>query len=489
MKMKRLTAFILSAFMLFGSAAYAAPEPTATPYPYSGEYGAYERIAEYVSELYLDDSYTKEKVMIGGVAELLSDLLDNNEELLVEVLKKAFENLDDYSEFYTAEEYKQFSDQLNNTFYGIGVTMRQEGNDYVEITGFAESSDNAEKAGFKIGDKISKVNGQDVTGLTMSEVRSLIIGEEGTKVNITVLRDGKEISLTATRVAINSATVSDGILEGNIGYIQISTFGTDTAEEFSKSLDYMRENKVKKIILDLRNNGGGLVSAAISIAQDIVPKGKIVDVKFRQSVYDMTYTSNLSKKEFDFVVLVNDNTASASEILSSAIQDSGAGKLLGIQTFGKAVIQNTYPLDNGSVFKLTTGQYITRNGKEINHIGLTPDIKVENEYTDIDLSSYAQFDYKTRSALGAKNENVQAAKERLSMLGFYSGNIDDVFDSGLRESVSGFQKANQLFSYGVLDVPTEELIEDYASQLKIMDDKQLEAAYKYFGGKVENLYK
>lgn len=492
MNMKRLSAFILSAFMLFGSAALAAPEPTATPeptpYPYSGEYGAFEEIAEAVSELYIDESYTKEKVMIGGVADLLSDMLENNEPLLVEVLKKTLESLDDYSEFYTPEEYKAFQEQLNYTFYGIGVSIRMGEDGYVEVTDFAEGSDNAEKAGFMVGDKLYKVNGEDLTGMSLDEVRSRIVGEEGTTVDVTVLRNGRELTLTAARVAINSATVYDAVLSGNIGYIRILTFGEDTADEFKKALDYMREKKVRKIILDLRNNVGGHVAAAVSIAQSIVPKGKVIDVKFRQPKYNMTYNSTLSKKEFDFAVLVNDHTASASEILASSIQDSGAGKLIGTQTFGKAVIQNTYPLSNGSMLKLTTGQYITRNGNEINHVGLTPNTYVENETTKLDLSEYTQFDYKTRTALGEKSENVRAAKERLQILGYYNGELDDVFDVNLYDAIKIFQQTNALFGYGIIDIPTQKLMDEYVSEIEVMKDTQLEEAYKYCGGDIKKLY-
>ena len=486
MNFRRITAALMSVVIMASGTVFAAgTAKKANETEYSGEYMAFDQIAEYVSERYIDDSYTKEEIMAQGI----SKLLENNDPLLVALLKTTLESMDDYSEFYTAEEYREFQNMINRTFYGIGVTMRQDGTDYVEITGFANGNDNAEKAGFKVGDKICKVNGTDVTGWKMQDVREMIIGEEGTTVRITVLRDEEEIELTATRVAINETTVSGGILEGNIGYIQIVSFGSDTSEEFEEVLETMREKNVEKIILDLRNNGGGVVSAATRIAQMIVPKGKIIDVKYRQSEYNETYTSNLAKKEFDFVVLVNEHTASASEILASAIQDSGAGKLVGTTTFGKAVIQNTYPLTNGSAFKLTVGQYITRNGNEINHKGLTPDTYVENVTSKIDTSKYTPFDYSTRSALGMSDDNVMAAKERLRVLGYYDGAVDSgVFDMELKNAVKTFQQANDIFSYGVLDIPTQERIEEIFSDIDVTSDEQLKTAYKMFGGDVNNLY-
>lgn len=486
MKLRRITAAFLSVLMLISGTALAADKTEENSgSEYSVGYQSFDQIAEYVAELYIDDSYTKEDIMAQG----LSKLLENNDPLLIDLLKSTLESMDDYSEFYTAEEYKEFLNQLNNTFYGIGIIMHQTGSDYVEITGFTDGNDNAEKAGFKVGDKICKVDGTDVTGWKMQEVREKVIGAEGTEVDITVLRDDKEIELTATRVAVSETTVSGGVLEGDIGYIQITSFNNETAEDFEEVLDKMRENNVKKIILDLRNNGGGVVSAATKIAQMIVPKGKIIDVKYRQSKYDETYNSSLEKKEFDFIVLVNEHTASASEILASAIQDSKAGTLVGTKTFGKAVIQNTFPLKNGSVFKLTVGQYITRNGSEINHKGLTPDTYVENVTSKVDKSKYTPFDFSTRAAFGSESDNVKAAKERLLMLGYYSGTSENsVFDEELKHSVEAFQQANDIFSYGVLDIPTQERIDELFSDIDVTSDEQLKTAYKMFGGDENNLY-
>ena len=482
MNFKRIAAALLSAALLVsGCGVYATDTKNIDDKQnYSEEYKAFEQIAKYVSERYIDDSLTQDDIMSKG----LSALLEGDNILLVDLLKATLESMDDYSEFYTAEEYKQFQDKLNPTFYGKGITMRNSEDGYVEITGFAAGNDKAQKAGFEIGDKIYKVNGEDVTGLGTSEVRNKIVGEKNTTVDITVLREGKEIELTATRTPVYERSVYNAVLEDNVGYIQISSFASNTYAEFNETLNIMRENGVKSIILDLRNNPGGLVSPAVEIAQQIVPKGKIIDVKYRESEYDITYNSKLEKAEFNFAVLVNQNTASASEILSSAIQDSGCGKLVGMQTYGKAVIQNTFPLANGMVFKLTIGQYITRNGNEINHKGLTPDEKVENNISKIDMSKYTPFDFKTRVSLGGYGDNVKSAKEKLKVLGFYDADTDgNVFDESLMESVKNFQSANDIFAYGVLDVPTQVRIDEVFADIDYMEDKQLDAAYKLLTGK------
>lgn len=482
MSIKKFTAVLLTAATVF-SAQLSFAAPTGEEHTEnSGEYTAFEQIAKYVSERYIDDSYTKEEIMQRG----LSSFLENNDKALVELLKSTLSSMDNYSEFYTAEEYREYQDALNHTFYGIGIKMKQTDKDYVEIDGFTNDNSEAEKAGMKIGDKICAVDGEDVKGLPLDKVRERIIGKEGTTVSITVIRADREINFTVKRMAVKSATVGTSLLEGGIGYIQIISFSADTAKEFSEALDLMRENEVTKIILDLRNNGGGLVSAAVSIAEMIVPRGKIIDVKYRDSKYNTTYNSRLDKKEFDFAVLVNANTASSSEILASAVQDSQAGILIGEPTYGKAVIQNPYPLTNGMVFKLTVGQYITRNGKEINNIGLVPDKAVENTAEKIDDSEYTKFDFQTRAAFGYSHSNAKAAKERLYMLGFYTGSVEsDVFDEALKTAVKDFQKANNLLSYGVLDIPTQKRINEEFLNLETVVDDQFSAAMEYFGGSIE----
>ena len=484
MKLKKIIALLLSIVTIVtcGSVyaenvADAQAADTEEQY-YSGEFNAFKQMAEYISQLYIDDSISKEEIMNQGI----SKLLENNDPLLVSLLKATLSSMDDYSEFYTAEEYKQFQNSINNTFYGIGVTMSDNGEGYIAISGFSAGS-NAEKAGVQIGDRIYKVDGTDVSGWSVQNVRSKIIGEEGTSVSITFLRGDKEVEISILRAPVNAATVSAGIYENGVGYIKIETFGGQTAEEFSDMLDYMRGKSVDKIVLDLRDNGGGLVIPAIEIAQQIVPKGKIVDLKYRQSKNDITYTSNFTKKEFDFVVLVNENTASASEILASAMQDSGCAKLVGQKTFGKAVVQQTYPLANGSVFKLTTGQYITRNGNEINRVGLTPDKVVENYTEKIDTSKYTQFDFKTKISLGNSGDNVKAIKERLKVFGYYGGDVEsDVYDEEIATAVMDFQRVNDLFSYGVLDVATQKRADEIFADVDVYYDNQMDTAYELITG-------
>lgn len=449
------------------------------------QYQAYEMIAGYVAERYLDDSYTAEDIMKLGVAAYLGE---NGDEGLVSLLKAALHSLDDYSDFYTYDEYVEYTNELNKTFYGLGISMQQNG-EYVEIVDFVEENSLAEQSGFRIGDKIVKVDGINVVGSSIAEVRNLIVGELGTTVLVTVDRDGTEVEITGTRTAVNNSTVSGGILTGNIGYIQILSFSANTAEEFKEVSDHMKENGVTKLILDLRNNPGGLVSAAAEIANEIVPAGKIIDVSYRDESLNYTYSSELEDVPYEIVTLVNGNTASSAEILASAIQDSGVGILMGEKTYGKAVIQSTYSLMNGMVFKLTIGQYLTRNGNEIDHIGLMPDVEVSNYTKKIDTTGYTKFDFLEPVSVGSSGANVTAAKERLGIMGYYIGNMgNDVFNTDLAEAIRTFQSENGLTDSGVLDIPTQIRLKEKFEQLETTVDVQMQEAYKHFGGEVDDLY-
>ena len=186
---------------------------------------------------------------------------------------------------------------------------------------------------------------------------------------------------------------------------------------------------------------------------------------------------------------MNENTASSAEILASAIQDSKAGILIGEQTYGKAVIQSTYPLNNGMVFKLTIGQYLTRNGNEIDHIGLTPDKEITNHIKHIDTTGYTKFDFLTPVSVGSSGVNVTAAKERLAVMNYFIGNLaNDVFNTDLADALRQFQSDNGLSDSGVLDVPTQIKLKEVFESLEITVDIQIQEAYKYFGGNPDNLY-
>lgn len=466
MKMrKKLCALILSASMLIPSLSQAA----------SVEYNTFDKLMNYAAQLYIDQDISVEELKEKAV----SKLLEEHPELLDQLLKAGFSSLDQYSEFFTGEEFLDYVNDLNHTFYGIGVTIQKNG-EYVEVVNCLDGG-SAKEAGLAIGDKIYAVDGESAVGKTLSDVQKMITGELNTTVNVTVLRGDAEKSFTLTRKPVSADTVAHTVLEGNIGYITITNFAEKTDTEFANVLKDLDEQGVTEIILDLRDNPGGYLISAVNIAKMIVPEGVIVQTMFRQEEKNETFYSELKNPKYRFAVLVNQNTASAAEVLAGAMQDSKIGYLIGDTTYGKAVIQEMFQLSNGG-FKITTGHYLTRDGHEINKIGIDPDEQVMNTTQKVNMSRFTPFDYKIKWKAGEESDSVLAAKERLRLMGYYQGSIDTYFDTELESAVNQFQADTELYPYGVLDISTQVRIENEFYKREELVDNQLYTAYEYFGG-------
>lgn len=477
--MKKIISLLATVCMLANGGAVCAYEMGEM----SDEYQYFDKVSGFASELYIDETLTKEEVM----QMALSKLLKNHPEMVEELLKAGFSSLDDYSDFYTYSEFRTYLNDLNHTFYGIGVVIQKEG-DYVKIVRCLDGGSAAE-AGIKGDDKIIRVDGQDVVGQTLDTVQALVVGELGTEVSVTVLRGDSEYTYTLKRRAVSNETVGYTILEGNVAYMEIVNFAMTTADEFGDALDELKSLGVEQIILDLRDNPGGYLTTAIEMAKRVVPKGVIVQTMYRQEENNRTFYSELENPEFDFVVLVNENTASAAEILSAAMSESGAAVLVGERTYGKALIQEMLNLADGCAFKITTGKYLTRNGNDINKVGITPEYEIANPKQKITTSRYSQFDYTTKWRVGDSGEGVLAAKQRLLLLGYKISEVSNSFDSELAEAVTQFQQDAGLFPYGVLDKTTQVKLENSFAELDETVDMQLITAYKLFGGTEEALYK
>ena len=288
---------------------------------------------------------------------------------------------DPYSEYYSKEEYKSLLEDNSGKYVGIGALVsRNEKNGIISIQRVFDGSP-AKKAGLKRGDIIAKVNGKDVTGEDLSKVVLKIKGEENTKVKLKILDKEtlKYKTLTLTRKTVDVPTVESKMIDkkNKIGYVEISEFDNNTVAQFEKNIAKLKKQKVKGIIFDLRYNPGGMYEAVCKILDDILPKGTIVFTKDKYGKRDEEKSDAKSLK-MPIVVLQNEESASASEIFAGAIQDFKAGTIVGTQSYGKGVVQNTYPFSDGTALKLTVKKYFTPNGRNINGKGITPDVKVEN---------------------------------------------------------------------------------------------------------------
>lgn len=281
---------------------------------------------------------------------------------------------DPYSSYMTAEEYETWVATATGEYSGVGITFTQDEDGNFVVVSVTDDSPAAD-AGIREGDIIKTVDGQEYSDLDV--IGNAIRGEEGSEIEITYIRDGEEKSVTMTREKITQHSVEHRMLDGNIGYISISSFIENTGEDFSQALKELEEDGAQGLVLDLRDNGGGLVDACVQVADEFLDEGVVVYVEDRDG-NRTDYDAKDGKTDLKTVVLVNENSASASEILAAALQDKGF-EIVGQTTYGKGVIQSTAQLEDGSALKLTIMQYFSPDGNAINEKGVTPDHQVANE--------------------------------------------------------------------------------------------------------------
>lgn len=307
------------------------------------------------------------------------------EELLLGMSRGLFQGLNDpYSEYYTKEELDELSEQTTGELIGIGVIVGIKEEDIVVISPIKDSP--ADRAGMKTGDIIAKVNGQAYSAtqlseaikeikLPLSEKKSSFTGKpDYGSVQIEVLREKESIVMDIKREEIPLHTVEYKSM-GDVGYIQITQFAEGTARDFKKALKQLKTERKKGLIIDLRNNPGGLLDEVRDVADSIMGEATIVYTQDRAGQKDYIKSKAGGELDIPLVVLINEGSASASEVLSGAVRDNEIGTLIGERTFGKALVQSVRMLSDGSGYKLTTQQYFTPSGENINHKGIEPDIE------------------------------------------------------------------------------------------------------------------
>lgn len=293
---------------------------------------------------------------------------------------------DPHSNYLSPKMYKTLMEQTEGSFAGIGVVMGMDNEQKIHIVGIMENSP-GQKAGLQEGDEILAVDGVPVTQMAFDEVAAHVRGQAGTDVVLTIMHDNTNQDITITRDNIKLKTVGHKMLDNNIGYIQIVSFSEDTANEFNEAYNDLKNQGMKALVLDLRNNPGGLLTTCVEIAKKLVPKGEIVSIVDKQGNKE-TYSSSLEAPEYPLAVLINKNSASASEILSGAIQDTKAGTIIGNTSYGKGSVQTILPMFEDDAVKLTIAKYYTPSGRSIDGTGITPDIEInldENATSDTQL--------------------------------------------------------------------------------------------------------
>ena len=334
------------------------------------------------------EEYKKYNKMIALENMVEEDFYQKTDEdkLVTGAIKGMFSGLNDpYSQYYTKEEFDNLTQQTSGSFVGIGVYISpSEEDDHITIIAPIEGSP-AEKSGIKAGDKILKVDGKVVSAKNSDEAVSMMKGKKGTEVELTIKRGEQILDVKVTRDKIVSKTVDEKVLEDNIGYIKITSFTEHTNKEFDKALKTLKQSDIKGLIIDLRDNPGGLLNVCKDIADSLIGEGTIVYTKDNKGNTEYL-KSDKEKLGLPIVVLTNEGSASASEILTGAIIDNKAGISVGTTTFGKGLVQSVRGLKDGTGYKLTTAQYFTPNGEYINGKGIKPTIEEKDEEKQLSVA-------------------------------------------------------------------------------------------------------
>ncbi|HOO05477.1 MAG: S41 family peptidase [Ruminococcus sp.] len=326
------------------------------------------------SSLQLMDTYVRDN-FYGEINE--GDLSDG-------ILKGYISGLDDqYSRYLTADEYLSEQSDDSGELVGLGLTLAQDESGYIRISEILTDSPAAE-TGLVQGDLIIRIDGLDVIDTGFEESVEAMRGTEGSSITLTIRRDGIDTDYTFTRRAINVVSVTGEMLGGYIGYIKITGFKKNTPEQFIETLERLTTNGAKYLLFDVRDNPGGLVSALEECLDPLLPEGVVATAEYKDGHSETIAYSDASELDLPMAVLVNEKTASAAELFAGALKDFGKASIVGMQTFGKGVMQATTPFEGGGAIVLTVAEYKTPFSPCYNGVGITPDYRVENEEADID---------------------------------------------------------------------------------------------------------
>lgn len=348
-----------------------------------------EELAKYI-DIYFNDEYTTEDIQNG-------------------LLEGVMEGLDDpYSVYYNKEKYEDLKLSTTGTYYGIGAGLSQNTDTMVVTISKVYKGTPAEEAGLMTGDKLVTVGDIDATSMEVSELVTHIRGKEGTKVHLKVYRESSDeyLEFDVERKNIELPSVEGEMLENNIGYIQISEFQTNTATQLEKILADLEKKGMKGLIVDVRSNPGGLLTSVVDILDDLLPEGTLVYTEDKYGEKEV-YSSDANCVDFPMVVLVNENSASASEIFAGAIKDYEYGTLVGKKTFGKGIVQSIITLEDGDALKITTAKYFTPKGNYIHGVGIEPDVELDYEYSGDKEKPYEkQYDNQLQKAIEIMNQKL-----------------------------------------------------------------------------------
>lgn len=352
-----------------------------------GSFGTYFLNSFYVKNVVKDNT---DKTMYEPIYEAYGIIKENyykdidDETLINGAINGMLESLNDkHSVFFDENAKNEFETELSGQYYGIGAQITQISEDEVMISKVFDDSP-AKKYGLKEGDIFVSIDGKSTKGLTVTEIATNLKSKKKEKATIVVRRDGKEVEIKLQKDNVNLLSVSSEMLDDNIGYISVSIFGEKTAEQFKNALEGLESKGMKSLIIDLRGNSGGYLSTVTYMLNDFLDNSKVIyQMKTRKGTKKY-YALDNTKRDYKVIILVDENSASASEIMCSAMKEQYGATLVGIKTYGKGTVQETSDLSNNTLIKYTVQEWLTSKGNSINDVGVTPDYEVtlSDEYNN-----------------------------------------------------------------------------------------------------------
>ncbi len=406
--------------------------------------------------------------------------VDRNE-LLDGAFKGMLKELDDPATSYLdPDDYENLKVQTEGLYGGVGIEVFEE-DGYVTVIA-PISGTPGEKAGLSSGDRIISVDGINLVGEDLSKAVSLIRGKPGTALELEVERPGVDnvLKFDITREEIELETVEHEMLDQDLGYIRLTNFSTTSGQEMEEALDQLKEAGMVGLVIDLRNNPGGVLDAAVDIADKLVPEGPITHITRNEQIIE-THESHSEGLNIPMVVLVNETSSSASEVLAGALQDTKTATIVGTQTFGKATVQNIRELSDSGALRYTVAQYQTPAGRTIHEKGLTPDIEVDPPY----VAELAMMPISTSLEEGDEGEEVETMQKTLEALGYYDGEISGYFDQATAEALQEFQEEQGISVTGEMSEIVVIQFHEELQNLKKEQDNKLDRALELLKQELE----
>lgn len=481
-KLKKLFALILSAIFVFSFCVCAVAEEnntqTSNTPAISGD-DAVSYISEAVSIIMTRYKFDVNKADL--YKDALTQILKENPELLDAAFKGMFEGLDDYSFYYTKEELDSFMGAMSAEVCGIGVLVTADDSGLIISKVYDNSP--AKEAGLIQGDIITHAGGVYLGGLDIDLAKQNVIGEENTPVTIIYSRNGvsTEVTLIRKKVAIDAGFYQI-VEDGKIGYISLNEFNANACEFVEKALKEFDSKNIKDIIFDLRGNPGGGLNEYVDVASLFIPSGPAIHLEYKNPLrFSTLYAENKNETpKYNLAVLINNGSASASEAFSAAVQDTGVGIVIGETSFGKGTMQNLLPFKIGGGIKITEAEYLSPNGRKVNKVGVTPDVKAPDKISEYEKADIEPMAYSRVLKQGDSGKDVLAIEERLRLVGLFNFVPDEVFDYDTYIATLNFQKSTELYPYGVMDYTTQTKLDGMLKGIEVKSDTSYKKAVEIF---------